>query len=41
MYSFAAAFLEEGDEVILFEPYFDQYTSQITFKCVHALLRPR
>ncbi|KAK4699580.1 kynurenine aminotransferase, partial [Phenoliferia sp. Uapishka_3] len=31
MYAYAAAFIRPGDEVILFEPYFDQYTAQITF----------
>ncbi|KAM0749870.1 PLP-dependent transferase [Meredithblackwellia eburnea MCA 4105] len=31
MYAFAAAFIRPDDEVILFEPYFDQYTAQVTF----------
>lgn len=31
MYSFAAAFLRPGDEVIVFEPYFDQYQGIISF----------
>ncbi|KAL8290516.1 hypothetical protein RQP46_002774 [Phenoliferia psychrophenolica] len=31
MYAYAAAFIRPGDEVILFEPYFDQYTAQVTF----------
>jgi aspartate/methionine/tyrosine aminotransferase len=30
-YSVWVAFLEPGDEVILFEPYFDQYLPSITF----------
>ena len=34
MYAFAAAFIQPGDEVILFEPYFDQYTAQVKFKFV-------
>lgn len=45
MYAFAAAFIRPGDEVILFEPYFDQYTAQVKFKFVtshfslHLLMR--
>ncbi|KDE08643.1 aminotransferase [Microbotryum lychnidis-dioicae p1A1 Lamole] len=31
MFAFATAFLREGDEVILFEPFFDQYIAQIKF----------
>ncbi|GAA5918624.1 hypothetical protein JCM1841_002281 [Sporobolomyces salmonicolor] len=31
MYAMATAFLRPGDEVILFEPFFDQYIAQITF----------
>merc|ERR1711939_349208 len=31
MYAFATAFLQPGDEVIIFEPFFDQYPAQITF----------
>lgn len=31
MYAFATAFIRPGDEVILFEPYFDQYVPQVTF----------
>ncbi|KZT60222.1 PLP-dependent transferase [Calocera cornea HHB12733] len=31
MYSVWGAFLDPGDEVILFEPYFDQYLASITF----------
>ncbi|BGO88895.1 hypothetical protein NBRC10512_000527 [Rhodotorula toruloides] len=31
MYAFAAAFLRPGDEVIVFEPYFDQYQGIISF----------
>jgi len=31
MYSVATAFLEEGDEVILLEPFFDQYVCEATY----------
>ncbi|KII95221.1 hypothetical protein PLICRDRAFT_34065 [Plicaturopsis crispa FD-325 SS-3] len=30
-YSVFVAFLEQGDEVIMFEPYFDQYIASVTF----------
>jgi len=30
-YSVFVAFLEHGDEVILFEPFFDQYLPSVTF----------
>ena len=30
-YSVFAAFLEHGDEVILFEPFFDQYLPSVAF----------
>lgn len=30
-YSVFAAFLEQGDEVIMFEPWFDQYFPSVTF----------
>ena len=30
-YSVFTAFLEQGDEVIMFEPYFDQYLPSVTF----------
>jgi len=30
-YSVFTAFLEHGDEVILFEPFFDQYLPSVTF----------
>lgn len=42
-YSVFVAFLEPGDEVILFEPYFDQYLACITFnggKPVYVPLHP-
>ncbi|WFD33843.1 hypothetical protein MCUN1_000666 [Malassezia cuniculi] len=31
MYSAMTAFLDEGDEVVLFEPFFDQYVCEVTF----------
>ncbi|KAG6880441.1 hypothetical protein C0992_000043 [Termitomyces sp. T32_za158] len=31
MYSVLTAFLEQGDEVIMFEPFFDQYLPSVTF----------
>lgn len=31
MYAFEAAFLQPGDEVIMFEPFFDQYLCNTTF----------
>ncbi|EJU06486.1 PLP-dependent transferase [Dacryopinax primogenitus] len=43
MYSVWAAFLDPGDEVILFEPYFDQYLASVTFnagKPVYVPLHP-
>jgi len=42
-YSVFTAFLEQGDEVIMFEPYFDQYLPSITFnggKPVYVPLHP-
>ena len=30
-YSVFVAFLEQGDEVIMFEPFFDQYLPSVTF----------
>ncbi|KAM0787952.1 hypothetical protein ACM66B_006156 [Microbotryomycetes sp. NB124-2] len=43
MFAFATAFLRDGDEVILFEPFFDQYVAQVTFnggKPVYVPIRP-
>lgn len=37
------AFLEQGDEVIMFEPFFDQYLPSVTFnggKPVYVPLHP-
>ena len=37
------AFLQEGDEVIMFEPFFDQYLPSVTFnggKPVYVPLHP-
>lgn len=42
-YSVFTAFLEQGDEVILFEPFFDQYLPSVTFnggKPVYVPLHP-
>jgi len=42
-YSVFTAFLEQGDEVIMFEPFFDQYLPSITFnggKPVYVPLHP-
>ncbi|KAG6837981.1 hypothetical protein H0H93_008375 [Arthromyces matolae] len=43
MYAALTAFLEEGDEVIMFEPFFDQYLPSVTFnggKPVYVPLHP-
>lgn len=43
MFSAFAAFLDEGDEVIVMEPYFDQYISNIEMnggKIVYVPIRP-
>lgn len=43
MYSVFTAFLNDGDEVIMFEPFFDQYLPSIVFnggKCVYVPLHP-
>ncbi|KAG6875881.1 hypothetical protein C0993_006938, partial [Termitomyces sp. T159_Od127] len=32
MYPVLTALLEQGDEVIMFEPFFDQYLPSVTFK---------
>ena len=42
-YSVFTAFLEHGDEVIMFEPFFDQYLPSVTFnggKPVYIPLHP-
>ena len=42
-YSVFTAFLEHGDEVIMFEPFFDQYLPSVTFnggKPVYVPLHP-
>ena len=42
-YSVFVAFLEQGDEVIMFEPFFDQYLPSVTFnggKPVYVPLHP-
>ncbi len=42
-YSVFTAFLDAGDEVILFEPFFDQYLPSVVFnggKCVYVPLHP-
>jgi hypothetical protein len=42
-YSVFTAFLDQGDEVIMFEPYFDQYLPSVVFnngKCVYVPLHP-
>ena len=42
-YSVLTAFLEQGDEVIMFEPFFDQYLPSVTFnggKPVYVPLHP-
>jgi kynurenine aminotransferase len=42
-YSVFTAFLEQGDEVIMFEPYFDQYLPSVTFnsgKPIYVPLHP-
>ncbi|CAL1701426.1 unnamed protein product [Somion occarium] len=43
-YSVFVAFLEDGDEVIMFEPFFDQYLPSVTFnggKPVYVPLHPK
>lgn len=43
MYAVFTAFLNDGDEVIMFEPFFDQYLPSIVFnsgKCVYVPLHP-
>ena len=42
-YSVFTAFLDDGDEVIMFEPFFDQYLPSVTFnggKPVYVPLHP-
>jgi len=40
MYSVWGAFLDPGDEVILFEPYFDQYLASVTFNAGKPVFVP-
>lgn len=43
IYAFGTAFLQPGDEVIMFEPFFDQYIPNTTFNGgvpVYVPLRP-
>ena len=43
MYSVFTAFIEPGDEVIMFEPFFDQYLPSIVFqggKPIYVPLHP-
>ena len=42
-YAAFTAFIEPGDEVIIFEPFFDQYLPSVAFnggKCVYVPLHP-
>ena len=42
-YSVLTAFVNPGDEVIMFEPFFDQYLPSVVFnggKCVYVPLHP-
>jgi len=39
-YSVFTAFLEQGDEVIMFEPFFDQYVPSVTFNGGRAVYVP-
>lgn len=43
-YSVFTAFLDKGDEVIMFEPFFDQYLPSVTFNAgtpVYVPLHPQ